>query len=75
MSNSNLANLYQPIYASMTGPAPVVIRTVVKLNNDNIAGGVPQDPRKIEDYILISSLPVELQQKVVTAIQALLSGM
>lgn len=71
----NRADLYQPVIASRIGPPPVVIRAVVSHNNSYIGGGVPQAAVTAEDYILLSSLPKELQDRVRTAVQAIISGM
>jgi len=71
----NRADLYQPVVASRIGPPPVVIRAVVSHNNSYIGGGVPQAAVTNEDYILLSALPKELQERVKTAVQALISGM
>ena len=68
-------DLYHPIEASRVAPAPLVIRTIVTPNNSMLVGGMPSDPRKVEDYVLISALPKDLQERVKTAIQALVSGM
>lgn len=71
----NRADLYQPVIASRIGPPPLVIRTVVSNNNSYIGGGVPQASVTTEDYILLSALPKEIQERVKTAVQALISGM
>jgi hypothetical protein len=71
----NRADLYQPVIASRIGPPPVVIRAVVSHNNSYIGGGVPQSSVTAEDYILLSALPKELQDRVRTAVQAIISGM
>lgn len=71
----NIADLYSPITASRIGPSPVVIRAIVTTNNDYIAGGMPQAQLKAESYVLLSALPKELQERVKTAVQAIISGM
>lgn len=68
-------DLYQPVEANRVGPPPLVIRAVVTTNNMMVAGGVPTDSRKAEDYILLSALPRELQERVRTAVQAIIAGM
>lgn len=72
--NDNVANLYQPVFASRVGPAPVVVRAVVTTNNDYVAGGMPQAQQKGETYVLLSALPRELQDRVKTAVQAIIAG-
>jgi hypothetical protein len=71
----NRADFFNPIYANHVGPPPVVLRAVITSNHDNIAGGVPQAALKGETYILLSALPKELQERVKTAVQAIISGM
>jgi len=68
-------DLYQPVEASRIGPPPLVIRTIVTPNNVMVAGGVPATTRKAEDYVLLSALPKELQERVKVAVQAIISGM
>lgn len=69
------ANIYQPIESDRVGPAPLVIRTVLTTTNAYIAGGMPTEAKKVEDYVLLSALPWELQERVKTAIQALVTSM
>jgi len=68
-------DLYQPIESSRIGPPPLVVRAIVTPNQDMIAGGVPIASRKAEDYVLLSALPKELQERVKVAVQAIISGM
>lgn len=71
----NKADLYQPVVSSRIGPAPVVVRAVVTTNSDYVMGGMPQAATKVENYVLLSALPRELQERVKTAVQALIAGM
>ena len=71
----NRVDIYQPVIAARIGPPPVVIRALISHNNNYIAGGVPQAAVTGEDYILLSALPKELQERVKTAVQAIVSGM
>jgi len=71
----NKADLYQPIIAERAGPAPLSLRTVVTVYQDHFVGGVPQSSQKGEVYVLLSALPKELQERVKTAVQSLISGM
>lgn len=73
--NDNKADIYRPVYSTRVGPPPLVIRAVVTKNTDYVSGGMPQAALKVEDYVCLSSLPSELQERVRTAIQALISGM
>lgn len=72
--SDNKANLFQPVYADHVGPAPVVLRVVVNTNNDYVVGGMPQAQLKGESYIMLSALPKDLQERVKTAVQAIISG-
>jgi hypothetical protein len=71
----NRADLYQPIHSSRVGTPPVVVRAVVTTNADYMVGGMPQAATKVENYVLLSALPKELQERVKTAVQALIAGM
>ena len=71
----NNADIRRPIVAIHVGPAPVVLRTIITENVDYMMGGVPQAALKAEDYILLSSLPRELQERIKTVVQALIDGM
>lgn len=73
--SDNKADLFQPVYARHVGPPPVVLRAVITTNNDYVAGGMPQAQLKAESYVLLSALPKELQERVKTAVQAIISGM
>ena len=75
MNKINEADLYQPIFAVRPGLPPLTLRTIVTVNQDHFAGGVPQSSQKGEVYVLLSSLPKELQERVKTAVQAIISGM
>lgn len=71
----NKANLYSPVFASTQGPAPLVVRAVITNNTSYIGGGVPQTSMTAEDYVLVSALPKELQERIRVAIQAIIAGM
>lgn len=75
MNMDNKVDLYQPVVSSRLGPAPLVIRAIVTNNAAYIGGGVPQTATTAEDYVLLSALPKELQERVKVAVQALISGM
>lgn len=68
-------DIYQPIESSRVGPAPLVIRTIVTTSSEMVAGGMPSSSRRAEDYILLSALPKELQERVRTAVHAIITGM
>lgn len=71
---NNKVNLFSDVFADHVGPAPVVIRAIVTNNNASMVGGVPQAAVKVEHYVLLSVLPKELQERVKTAVQAIMSG-
>jgi len=71
----NKADLYQPVFAERAGPAPLVLRAVVTANQDYVAGGMPSSSQRAESYVLLSALPAELQERVKTAVQAIIAGM
>lgn len=73
--NNNSADLYQPIYSTRLGAPPVVIKAIVVPQNDYLVGGIPQDSARVENYVLLSVLPRDLQERVKTAVQALISSM
>ena len=68
-------DIYQPIEANRVGPPPLVIRAIVTPTNAMTVGGMPTDSRRAEDYVLLSALPRELQERVRTAVQAIITGM
>lgn len=68
-------DLYQPIISTKVGPPPITLRVGVTVSNDFVEGGTPSTSLRPETYVLLSALPQEIQQRVVTAIQAIISGM
>jgi hypothetical protein len=68
-------DLYQPIVTEKVGPPPLTLRVGVTTSNGYIEGGTPSSYMKPETYVLLSALPEELRQRVVTAVQAILSSM
>jgi hypothetical protein len=68
-------DLYQPIIHDRPGAPPLTLRVGVHTINGMVQGGSPSTTLKPETYVLLSALPQELQQRVATAIQALISGM
>lgn len=71
---NNIANLYVPVKNALTGNAPLVIRTVITKQANMMSAGVPAQTQVIEDYVLLSALPLELRSKVELMIQALASS-
>lgn len=67
-------DLYQPIVSDKVVPAPLTLKIGVQSNSGYIVGGTAQTNIKVETYVLLSSLPLELQERVKTAIQVLISG-
>ncbi len=68
-------DLYQPIIHSREGLPPLTLRVGVQTNSYMVEGGSSQQHLKPETYVLLSALPKELQERVKTAVQALISGM
>ena len=67
-------DLYQPMINSRPGPAPVALRCGVTSDGGMTESGPMQTVTKIETYVLLSALPTDLQERVRTAIQLLISG-
>lgn len=66
-------DLFQPIIATQPGPQPLALRVGVP-NATSVSEGVPSGRLKIETYVLLSSLPAELQQRVQLAVEVMLAG-
>jgi len=71
----NKADLLEPIVASRIGFPPVVVRAIVTKSQAYMAGGMPQADVSVENYILLSAMPKELQDRIRTAVGAIISGM
>lgn len=67
-------DLYQPIAAVRTGMQPLVIRVAVKPDPIMTEAGPVEAPVKALEYVQVKALPRELQERVRTAVQALLAG-
>lgn len=68
-------DLYSPIISARKGPSPIAIRVATQGNDVYTVNGPTAASIRMETYILLSALPVELKNKVETAIQALIAGM
>ena len=71
-------DLYQPLIHDSGGsrtPPPLTLRVGVSTLSGYVEGGSPTAYLKPETYVLLSALPAELQERVKTAVQALISGM
>lgn len=73
--SDNKADIYRPVVATHVGPAPMILKTIIKENNHSMVGGVPQAALKLEHYVLVSALPQDLQERIKTAIQTLIAAM
>lgn len=71
----NKADIYQPIRSTVVGPPPLVLGVIMTISQNYMGGGVPQHDVRSENYVLLSALPKELQERVRTAVQAIISGM
>lgn len=74
MNNTQKIDVYQPLEANRVGPPPLVIKVVVTPNRLEMAGGVPMSTRRVENYVLLSAMPEELQQRIKLAVQALVAA-
>lgn len=68
-------DLYQPLIHDKKTSAPLTLRVGVPTSGGYIEGGSAMSYLKSETYVLLSALPAELQERVKTAIQAIISGM
>ena len=68
-------DLYKPMIFDRKGPPPLTLRVGVQSQHDYVEGGSPTSQLKPETYVLLSALPNELQERVKTAVQMLISGM
>jgi len=68
-------DLYQPLLHNREGHPPLTLRVGVTSSSYMVEGGSPETHIKSEIYILLSALPIELREKVKTAVQAIISGM
>ena len=68
-------DLYQPLVHDKRTPAPLTLRVGVHTSGGYVEGGTPAAYLKPETYVLLSALPIDLQERVKTAIQAIISGM
>jgi hypothetical protein len=72
---NNLVDPFQPLHAPPGVPAPLVLNVVVQPRREEFVGGVLESSRRTEQYVILSALPAELRQRVITAIGALQAGM
>lgn len=72
---TNQADINKPIYSTVVGRAPLVIRAVTTSSNTLMVGGSSAVSQKVETYVLLSALPEELRQRVELAVQALVTAM
>lgn len=68
-------DLYSPIVHDRVEKPPLTIRVGVYSTNAMVEGGTPGSSLQPEVYVLLSALPQDLQQRVKTAVQAIISGM
>jgi len=68
-------DLYQPLIHNHRSPAPLTLRVGVRATTELVEGGTASSYLKPETYVLLSALPKELQERVKTAVQALIYGM
>lgn len=70
--SQKVQTLTQPVFSDDNGP-PLVIRVVTPRAGANLQmeGGSPSQGGQVSEYVLLSVLPPELRERVVTAIKAL----
>lgn len=68
-------NLYQPLFHEKNELPPLTLRVGINSPASLVEGGTSEVRVKLETYVLLSALPRELQERVKTAVQALISGM
>ena len=68
-------NLYEPIVSSKAGSPPLTLRVGVVANDGYIEGGPPETYYRPEVYVLLSALPADIRQRIVTAVQSIIAGM
>lgn len=66
-------NFYQAIKSATTGPMPVFFNVLATPTRDYVEGGVPTHS-KVETYVLVSTLPTDVQRIVENAVQAVLAS-
>lgn len=67
-------DLYQPMFNSQVGPAPIALRVGVTPNVMFTEGGPQEGITRTETYVLLSALPTDLRERVKLAIQTLITG-
>lgn len=71
-------DLYQPMINVNPAPSPLTVRVGMVPPSNMTQGGSMQSQQgisKIETYVLLSALPVDLQERIKLAVQTLVSGM
>ena len=69
-----LVDLDATIIAKRKGPAPIVFHVGVRPIDTMTVNGPVVSALKNEAYVLLSSLPDDIRNRVITAIQALVAG-
>jgi len=70
-NNNNYVDLQKPVRTKIK---PLVIRTVIDGKMTLTEQGPVNGDPKVEDYVLLSALPQDLQERVKRAIQFIISG-
>lgn len=73
MANEQFINPFNVTHATTVGPPPIVMKMLNRRSAYMVEGG-PQANWTLENYVLLSALPTELQERVKAAIQALVAG-
>lgn len=68
----NVKTLRSGIRVTSSEPVPLVIHVAIQRGGDMIVGGgTPMIQERIEPYVNVTQLPVELQERIKTAINSL----
>jgi hypothetical protein len=72
--SQQIDTLVQPVFCN-NPTVPLVVRTVTpRADGTMLVGGAAQGGQVVSEYILLSALPQDLRERVVTAIKAQMQG-
>lgn len=72
--SQQIDTLVQPVFCN-NPTVPLVVRTVTpRADGTMLVGGAAQGGQVVSEFILLSALPQDLRERVVTAIKAQMQG-
>lgn len=72
--SQQIDSLVQPVFCN-NPTVPLVVRTVTpRADGTMLVGGSAQGGQVVSEYILLSALPQDLRERVITAIKAQMQG-